>query len=86
MSVMTVKTLCMSIVTVFGIIGGLVVAIYDSTDGIGSVEVLIGLNVIVLGAIWQLGREVSMLRGEMKGKASRDDVRHAIAQFQKGES
>ena len=79
LSVMTIKSLVSSGIAFGGIVGGVVAAVWQSADGIGATEVLIALNVLVLGAVYQLGREVSTIRGEIKTKASKADVFQAIA-------
>ena len=46
-----------------GMAAGVVAEVFEMQDGIQAIDVLLGLQVLVLGAIWQLGREVSKLHG-----------------------
>ncbi len=81
MSLMTAKAVVTTLIAVGGMLVGAGMAVMQAADGIGATEVLIGLNVLVLGAIWQLGREVSTLRGELKAKASVEDIRREIREW-----
>ena len=61
-----------------GIAIGVVTDIFEMQNGIQAVDVLLGLQILVLGAVWQLRHEVSAFRGDLKSKPSHEQVAQKI--------
>ena len=61
-----------------GIAVGGVMELFELQNGIQAVDVLLGLQVLVLTALWQLGREVSGFRAGLLTKATPREVREEV--------
>jgi hypothetical protein len=61
-----------------GIAVGGVMELFEMQNGIQAVDVLLGLNVLVLTALWQLGREVSSFQAGLLTKATPREVRDEV--------
>ena len=61
-----------------GIAVGAVMEVFEMQNGIQAIDVLLGLQILVLTALWQLGREVSGFRAGLATKATPDQVREEV--------
>ncbi len=67
-----------------GIIVGLVSGIFEMADGIQALDVLIGLQLLVLTAVWRMGREVATFKSGLSAKPTLEDVRREIREYALG--
>lgn len=79
---MTLTPMAKALLAGGGIAIGVVMEFFEVQNGIQATDVLLGLQVLVLTALWQLGREVSGFRAALDTKATprevRDEVKRAV--------
>ena len=63
-----------------GVTVGVVMEFFEMQNGIQATDVLLGLQVLVLTALWQLGREVAGFRAALDTKATPREVRETVEQ------
>ena len=61
-----------------GVIIGTVMEMFEVRDGIQAMDVLLGLQILVLTAVWQLGREVFACRADIQTKATPREVSEEV--------
>ncbi len=61
-----------------GVMVGTVMELFEMQDGIQATDVLLGLQVLVLMALWQVGREVSGFQAALGTKATPQEVRAEV--------
>lgn len=63
-----------------GVAIGALMELFEMQNGIQATDVLLGLQVLVLSALWQLGREVAGFRASLDTKATPGEVREQAKQ------
>ena len=74
----TAQPLVKTLLAAGGIAVGAVAEFFEMQDGIQATDVLLALQVLVLAAVWQLGREVSAFGAGLETKATPQEVREAV--------
>lgn len=73
-----------------GIAVGAVMEIFEMQNGIQAIDVLLGLQILVLTALWQLGREVSGFQAGLLTKVTQrevcEEVQRAIEDYKHPEA
>ncbi len=67
------------LMTMGGAVVGAIMELFEMQNGIQATDVLLGLNVLVLTALWQIGREVSGFRATLETKATPSEVRAVVS-------
>lgn len=73
-----VTPMAKALLTAGGVAVGTVMEVFEVQNGIQATDVLLGLQILVLTAVWQLGREMSGFRSELGTKATPREVRAEV--------
>ena len=74
----TVSPMVKGVLTAGGVTVGTVMELFEMQNGIQALDVVLGLQVLMLSAVWVLGREVAGFRAGLETKATPTEVREAV--------
>lgn len=61
-----------------GVAVGAVMEFLEMQNGLQAIDVVLGLQILALSALWVLGREVAEFRVDLKTKATPEEVREVV--------